>query len=137
MSPTQDDLSRMHWRERWEYEAGQTRDTLQQLSEDELVDRIQRGDTDSYYQIWHAIAKKGTVEGSARILWEYLRSHPGEYAMLDRYHCAGALFQILGIPDPASKGDLRPRVQWDHDGEEARQKALLELEQIMLEKEGR
>jgi len=89
----------MHWRERWEYEALQERETLQALDEDTLLDRVRH-----------------------------------KSANLDRYHCAGALFQILGMPDPASKSDLRPRVQWDYNGEDARQQALLELEQIILEK---
>ncbi len=54
--------------------------------------------------------------------------------MLHRYHCAAALFQIIGQPDPSSKNELRKRVQWDHKGEEARQEALLELKQIIDEK---
>ena len=136
MSPTQDELARMHWRDRWEYEARQERETLQALKEKALLDRVRQGDTGDYYQIWRVIGEKGTPEGSARVLWEYLQSHPGEYANLDRYHCAAVLFQVLGMPDPNSKGDLRPRVQWDHEGEEARQKALLELERIIVEKVG-
>jgi len=136
MSPTKDELARMHWRERWEIEALQERKAMQALKEEALLDRIRQGNTGSYYQIWHVIAQKGTPAHSARVLWEYLQSHPGEYADLNRYHCAGALFQILGMPDPSSKGDLRPRVQWDHEGEEARQQALLELERIILEKIG-
>ena len=51
--------------------------------------------------------------------------------MLNRYHCANALFQILGMPDPASQSELRKRVQWDTYGEEARQEALLELKKII------
>ena len=51
--------------------------------------------------------------------------------MLHRYHCSAALFQILGMPDPASENELRKRVQWDHQGEEARQEALLELREII------
>ena len=136
MSPTQEELARMHWRERWEYEALQERETMQVLDEKALLDRVQQGHTGSYYQIWQVVAQKGTLERSASVLWEFLRSHPGKSANLDRYHCAGALFQILGMPDPNSKGDLRPRVQWDHKGENARQQALFELEQIILEKIG-
>jgi hypothetical protein len=34
-----------------------------------------------------------------------------------------------GRDDPIPK--LRARVQWDHDGEEARQAAILELEQLI------
>lgn len=137
MPPTEDELARMHWRERWEYEVRQEREALQSLAEEALVGRIRQGQTGDYYQIWHVIAQKGTTERSARVLCEYLQTHPGEYANLNRYHCAGALFQILGMPDPDSKGDLRPRVQWDHEGEKARQQALLELEQIILERAGR
>ena len=137
MSPTQDELARMHWRERWEYEARQERKALQALDEETLLDRVREGNTGDYYQIWPIIAQKGTLERAARVLWEYLQSHPGKHASLERYHCAGALFQILGMPDPNSRGELRPRVQWDHEGEEARQEALSELERIILEKTGR
>jgi len=47
--------------------------------------------------------------------------------MLNRYHCAGALFEILGMPDPFNENKLRHQVQWDHNGEKERQKALQKL----------
>lgn len=136
MAPTQDELARMHWRERWEYEARQEREPLQALDGEALLDRVRQGHTGSYDQIWRVIAQKGSANRSARVLWEFLCSHPGQHADMERYHCAGALFQVLGMPDPASKDDLRPRVQWDREGEEARQQALLELEQIIAERIG-
>ena len=65
------------------------------------------------------------------VLWNYLKRTPGKHNMLNRYHCAAALFQILGRQDPASENSLRKRVQWDHKGEEARQQALLELKALI------
>ena len=65
------------------------------------------------------------------VLWRYLQRSPGKPNMLNRYHCSAALFNILGMPDPASENSLRKRVQWDHEGEPARQKALLELKDII------
>jgi hypothetical protein len=51
--------------------------------------------------------------------------------MLNRYHCSAALFEILGMPDRANENPLRKQVQWDHQGEEARQEALLTLRSII------
>ena len=63
------------------------------------------------------------------VLWDFLRRHPDEEYVLHRYHCVAAMFQILGVPDPDCENGLCRRVQWDHDGETARQDALLELKE--------
>lgn len=55
-----------------------------------------------------------------------------ERDMLQRYHCAAALFQIVGMPDPNCKNELRQRVQWNHEGEASRQNALLELKETII-----
>ena len=126
-----EELDKMHWRDRYEYEARREGESLQSRSEKELIERIRRNNLDHYFAIWRAIGRKGTVEGSALDLWDFLQKNPGKQKMLHRYHCSEALFRILGMPDPASENELRKRVQWDHKGEEARQEALLELKDII------
>ncbi len=131
MDLSEEELSKMHWKERWEYEAGRVNRELSALDEEKLLQRIEGGHEDGFFQIWHVIGEKGTVERSAIVLWQYLKDHPGEGYMLPRYHCTAALFQILGMPDPECKNELRCRVQWDHAGEEERQKALRELQNLI------
>jgi len=63
-------------------------------------------------------------------LLEVLRRDSGESFMLIRYHCAAALFHLLGYPDDPLP-ELRQRVQWDDEGEPARQAAIDELEQLI------
>lgn len=129
-----DELRSMHWRDRYSYEVGRQAESLSKLREEELIARVERKGLDPYFQVWRAIARKGTVENSAMVLWRYLQENPGKRNMLNRYHCAAALFEILGMPDPSSQSELRKRVQWDSQGEEARQEALLELKQIIESK---
>ncbi len=121
----------MHWRDRYTYESGREAESLRRLNEEQLVDRIRRKNLDSYFAIWRAIGQKGTVQGSALVLWDFLQSKPGKRNMLHRYHCAAALFKILDMDDPASESEMRRGVQWDSHGEEARQKKLQELRQII------
>lgn len=125
------ELNKLHWRDRYEYESRQEAASLTRSSEEQLVKRIENNQLDSYFAIWRAIGKKGTVEGSAMPLWRFLQRSPGKLRMLHRYHCAAALFQILGMDDPASQNELRKGVQWDSYGEEARQETLLELKDII------
>jgi hypothetical protein len=127
------ELSKMHWRDRYEYEAGQEFNSLDKLNERELVEKIEKNHIGSYFAIWRVIARKGTPSQAAMPMWRYLQRSPGERNMHNRYHCAAALFQILGRPDPASESDLRKQVQWDSHGEEARQQALLKLKAIIEE----
>lgn len=125
------ELANMHWRERWAYESGRASGRLQKQTEEELISKIEKNLVDHYYAVWRVIGQKGTIEKSAMPLWRFLQRSPGKHKMLHRYHCAAALFQILKMPDPASKNELRKRVQWDHNGEEARQEALEELKRII------
>ena len=127
------ELSKMHWRDRYEYEAGQETKTMDKLNERELVEKIEKNHLGKYFAIWRVIARKGTPSQAAMPMWRYLKRSPGERNMHNRYHCAAALFQILGMPDPASESDLRKQVQWDSHGEEARQQALLKLKSIIEE----
>jgi hypothetical protein len=125
------ELDKMHWKDRYEYEARREAESLQGLNEKTLVERIRRNTPDPYFATWRAIGRKGTIEGSALELLDFLQRNPGKHRMLHRYHCAEVLFRILGIPDPASDNEMRKRVQWDHNGEEARQEALLELKAVI------
>jgi hypothetical protein len=134
MMPTREELAKMHWRDRWEYEAGREAESLGRLTEGELLSRIEEGKLGHYYSIWRAIGAKGSVERAAMVLWRFLQASPGEERTLHRYHCAAALFQVLGIPDPAVQNELRRRVQWAHEGEEARQRALVEVRGMIEER---
>lgn len=126
-----EELSKMHWRDRYEYEAQRQDEAFSHYDEQRLIERIDKDLLDPYFAIWRAIGRKGTIENSAMALWRYLQRSPGDTNMLNRYHCAAALFTILGMPDPASENPLRKRVQWDHDGEPVRQEALLELKALI------
>jgi len=65
------------------------------------------------------------------VLWDFLKQHAGEENMLHCYHCTAALMQILGIPDPDSELDWRPRLQWARTGEDKRQQALDDFQDIV------
>ncbi len=128
---TKDELRKMHWRERWEVESRREFEKYKNQDIGVLLEAVKNGRTGKYYQFWYALEKKGSIQNSAMVLWEYLRDHPGESNMLNRYHCAHALFHVIGMSDPASELELHKKVQWDHDGENARQEALVELKEII------
>ena len=128
---SEEELRKMHWRDRYEYEAQRQEEAYKGVDEQGLIERIEKDLLDPYFAIWRAIGTKGTIENSAIALWRYLQRSPGDAHMLNRYHCAAALFAILSMPDPASQDSLRKRVQWDHEGEPARKEALLELRGII------
>ena len=130
---SEEELRAMHWRDRYDYNAKRQEEALAVLSEEELIERIRANQPDPYHTIWLVIARKGTAKRSARPLWYYLQRNPGEANELHRYHCAAALFNILGMPDPEVENPLRRRVQWDVAGEAARQEALLELRALIDE----
>ena len=125
----------MHWRDRYEYEAKRDAEYLERLSEAKILERIKNRKLGDYFGEWRTIGKKGTVRNSAMVLWDFLQGSPGDPYMLHRYHCSAALFKILGMDDPASESELRRAVQWDHNGEAARQRALLTLKAIIEEKQ--
>ena len=131
--PSKRDSSKMHWRDRYEVEAGQAFNSTMKLDEKALIARVEKNLIDPYFTTWRALARKGTVANAAMPMWRYLQRKPGKHNMLNRYHCAAALFEILGMPDPASESELRKQVQWDSHGEEARQEALLRLKKIIEE----
>lgn len=126
-------MRNMHWRDRWDYEAGREYEAFIKLSEEEMLDRIRNENLGHYFQIWRAIGVIGTFRNAAMVLWGFLQQHPGEFFVLHRYHCAAALFQIIGIPDPDCKHELHHQVQWDHEGEDARQQALQKLRAMVEE----
>ena len=125
------ELRKMHWRDRYDYEAQRQADAYRDFDERRLLRRIEEDQLDPYFVIWRAIGEKGTVKNSAMVLWRYLQRSPGDANMLNRYHCAAALFNIMGMPDPNSENPLRKRVQWTYEGEPARQEALLELKALI------
>jgi hypothetical protein len=131
-----DELAKMHWRDRWEFEAKRETENYSKQSEQALLERVQRGNLGSYYQIWYQLGRKGTLENSALILVEFLQQHPGDNYMHHRYHCAGALLKIIYKVDSIPTDEARKQIQWDHEGEDVRQRKLLELREIILAKLG-
>ncbi len=123
----------MHWKDRWEHESGKELDVFLKLSQKELLERIENGKLGFYMNIWRAIARKGSLKNSWEVLWNFLKDHPGETNMINRYHCANALFILMKMPDPASETDLRRGIQWDHEGEDVRLKALDDLKKSVLQ----
>lgn len=117
-----------NWQDQWEYEASKARDFFEKQTVKELLQNVKEDKVGSFYNIWDVIVKKHSPKNnSLQILWEYLRDHPGEKHTLHRYHCAAALFRILYGNKQHDDQELRTQVQWDHEGEEARQKALKKL----------
>ena len=123
----------MGWREEWEKQAEETYNELDKLPEEELLEMVSQNRSDFFFTIWDVIAKKSSLEKAGLVLWKFLKDNPGEALDLPRYHCAGTLFTLLGMPDPDSQNELRCRVQWAHKGEGKRQEALEELHKIILE----
>lgn len=122
-----------NWQDAWEWHAGQTHQALQAQPLETLLEWVQSGRYDLYYTIWDAVKSKGDLRLSAPVLIQVLRREVGEEMNLVRYHCAGALFHLLGYPDDPLP-ELRRRVQWAHQGEPARQQALDELEALVKER---
>ena len=60
--PTRDELTKMDWRDRYEYEAKLEAHKLGKASEQQLLKRVQRGDLDFYFAIWRELGEKGTLE---------------------------------------------------------------------------
>ena len=134
--PTKDEVAKMDWRDRYEYEAKLEAQKLGKASEQQLLKRVQSGDLDFYFAIWRELGEKGTLENSALVLLEFLQQHPGENYMHHRYHCAAALLKIVYGTNTVGDDELRKQIQWDHAGEEMRQIKLLELREIILSKLG-
>ncbi|MCW5876374.1 MAG: hypothetical protein KIS85_05760 [Anaerolineales bacterium] len=121
-----------NWQEAWEWHARETYKHFAQQPEDKLLAQIAAGSYDEYYTIWYSLREKTSLAQAAPILLDVLRREVGEANTLIRYHCAAALFYLMGYADD-SPPSLRLRVQWDHDGEPARQEAIDELEQSLAQ----
>jgi hypothetical protein len=120
-----------HWKDAWEWHADQADKFYAGQSEEQLLAWIAEGQYDAYYQIWYNLREIGRLKNCASLLLEVLRRETGEDRMFIRYHCAAALFHLMGYPDEPLP-ELRKRVQWDFEGEEARQKAIGDL-RLMIE----
>lgn len=122
-----------NWKDAWEWYAEQTAQHFARHSEAQLLEWIAAGQYDPYYQIWYSLRETGSLKTCAPVLLQVLRRETGEENMLIRYHCAAALFFLLGYPDEPLP-ELRTRAQWDHHGEEARQQAINDLENLIRAK---
>ncbi|UYN90379.1 MAG: hypothetical protein KIT08_03850 [Anaerolineales bacterium] len=118
-----------NWQEAWEWHARQTSDHFEAQTAEELLAQITAGHYDGYYTIWYRLREKVSLAQAAPVLLDVLRREADD---LIRYHCAAALFYLMGHTDDAPP-PLRPRVQWAHKGEAARQAAIDELEQSLAE----
>jgi hypothetical protein len=119
-----------NWKDAWEWHAGQAAQSYAEQSAEELLEMIRQRQYDPYYQIWYNLREVGTLAQCAPVLMDVLRRETGEAMMLVRYHCAAALFHLLGYRDePIPK--LRAKAQWDQNGEEARQQALDQVEIVI------
>ena len=98
-----------NWREAWNYYATQSETDYSQLTETELLEIIKDERWDMFYSNWEVIGKKGTMKNSALVLYEVLVNEDDDASDLVRYHCAGALFKILGIEE---QEELREHCQW-------------------------
>ena len=116
-----------NWKDAWEWHATQTHRSLLEWTAAELLAAADAGRYDGYYTLWDAIRARCTLGEAAPVLVRVLRREAGEPMMLIRYHCAGALFGLMGEPDEPLP-DLRQRVMWDRGDEAARQRATDELE---------
>lgn len=116
-----------NWQEAWEWHAGQTAHAYDDLPAAELLAQIRAGRYDQYYTIWYSLRRQTTLAEAAPVLLEVLRREDAESMDLIRYHCAAALFHLMGYDDEYIS-PLRARVQWQHQGEPARQEAIDELE---------
>lgn len=134
--PSDEEVAKMHWRDRYEYEAKLEGQRLSKESEQQLLKRVKNGKLDFYFQIWRELGEKGTLENSALVLLEFLQQYPGENNMHNRYHCAAALMKIVYGVDTVGNEEVRAQIQWDSKGEEVRQLKLLELREIILSKIG-
>ena len=56
----EEELRKMHWRDRYEYEARRQAEAFDNYDEQRLVARIEKNLLDSYFAIWRAIGRKGT-----------------------------------------------------------------------------
>lgn len=119
-----------NWQEAWEWHAQQTSNHFDEQSADELLAHLTAGNYDGYYTIWYRLREKASLAQAAPVLLDVLRREAGDAYSLIRYHCAAALFYLMGYADDEPP-PLRIRVQWDHDGEPARQEAISELEQSL------
>ena len=88
-----------NWRDAWNYHAVKQSKDYNSLSEKKLLKLIENKEWDTFYTIWDAIKKKGTIKRSSWILFNVLVEETEEWADLTRHHCAEALFTILGIED--------------------------------------
>ena len=122
-----------NWKDAWEWEAAQARQSYEGMPEDELITLVKQGRFDWYYTLWLGFRKNGTLKKSGPVLLDVLRRTPGSHLDVLRNHAAGALFHLLGYDDEPLP-ELRARVQWDHEGEDARQSALDELEAVLRER---
>ncbi len=123
-----------NWQEAWEYYAGRANKTFNQLPESELLELIKQRKFDLYYTIWDAIGNKGTIQNSSLVLYNVLVNENKKHDDLIRYHCAGALFKILGLEN---EEELRKHCQWDLGDRDESLKKLLKIINSLLKDQKR
>ena len=71
-----------HWHDEYEWHSANTAESLSTLSEAQLLERIRTRQFDSYFAIWRAVRKKGTLINCAPALLNVLRQEAGRNHML-------------------------------------------------------
>lgn len=89
------------FQEYYENESERLYKQLVQLSETELIQRVERQEWDSNYQLWQAIAANGS-QRSIGPLYNVVKNLDNDY--LIRYHACDALFKLANIDDERFKG---------------------------------
>lgn len=60
---------------------------------DELLAAIRSGQAGEYFQVWQAVAERGSA---AQVGWTLFDVLDSDRPYLERYHCASALLRVLG-----------------------------------------
>jgi hypothetical protein len=98
------------------------------LSEDELLEIVNKKQWDNTYQIWYALKKKGTKK-AIKPIYQIVSNLKNDY--LIRYHACNALFHIAAIRDDEFKG----MVQYGRNSARKRinqVQAIKKLEEVLL-----
>ena len=106
-------MSYAQFQEHWEQAADAELSSFRRRPASELLAEIARGEYGSYYQIWHALQGRTTIEQAGSLLLSVLRSR-ADY--LVRYHCATLLLSLHNpFPDVLTPVKLSGREKYDVD----------------------
>jgi len=116
----------------WEGQAQETFLGFQELSEDELLKKILKGEFDMFYTIWQVLWQKWTIEKTAPVLIKLLDSLDDKELFLERYHITENLLKIMKIEDE----DLKRDIIWNTESidVEKKKEALWKIKEELISK---